>query len=793
MWAAFFPLVCIISYSSGLILSLAARSFLPIWCMPALCAALLLYANKYKAGGALLLSLLILGLFIGSVRIGMLQSSSLAGLEGKRAAIDLTVSSPLEPKGQKITFVAHATQARWQGLTANVDEDVLVEAFCGEGCPPEIDDLSEGSLASAQANISVPASTPGSDFDYGLYLRRRGINVTLAVSPDRLKILDGRRGGFQGVVDRLRMHARSSLRTVDGTHEKGLWGSAECLLQAMVLGDDHVVSDELISDFRDAGLLHMLAVSGQNVVLLGFIVLIFLRLIRVPRLPATAGAAAVIIVYVPLTGSGPSIVRAGIVGVLGMAALVLSRQTDRCYFLALAAAAILSLNPYSLLDPGFQLSFASVLAIFFIAPVFSNLLSFMPMALREAVAISTATGLATAPITLSSFHQVSLVTVPANVAAAPVAGPIMLLGVLAVATKPFLPLLAWIFVAGASICTGYMIVTARFFAGLPNSVFSGESPGLIVSSAYYCMLAAMVVISRKAAGGWEAVRLKSRKSAIALLMLLALTGIFVVGFSCASGAAGPPPGVFTVSFLDVGQGDAILIQEPPGEGGPQGYTVLIDGGPGDDVVDRLAECGVERLDAVFLTHPDADHLAGLLPVLNSLPVASVFDAAPPSGGSMYSDFQKLIEKKGITYHVTRRGDSVTYGDLRIEVLNPGDNLREGESNANSVVLLAGYRDLDILLPGDAEGDLLSTLEIDPVEIYKVPHHGSRDGSAAAVLEKIDPEVAVISVGEGNRYGHPAEQTLDALKEEGATIFRTDWQGTVAISLDEGNMKISTRK
>lgn len=814
----------VLIYITGLCLSLALNSSLILWAALGACVVLLLFVLTKEAaeagewfpfrlrenddsglfcagsrfasrrfggrvpapGAALLLLFLFLGIFMGCLRLQLLERSFLAGLEGRQAVIDITVTGPAKQKGDKTTFVGHATGVQWQGNSAKVSEDILVESFCRQNCPAEFSALQEGSLVRVHAAISKPVSSPGSDFDYGLYLRRRGINVTLQAGSEHLQILPERRGGISGLVDRIRSHARASLRT-------GTWGDSESLLQGMVLGDGHVVPDAIISDFQASGLLHMLAVSGQNVVLLGFILLLLLRALLMPRLAATVIAAAAICLYVPLTGAGPSIVRAGIVGVLGMAALVFSRQSDRYHFLALSAAVILSINPYSLLDPGFQLSFAAVLAIFFISPLFSRWLHFLPSALREAVAISAATGLATAPITLADFHQVSLVTVPANVAAAPVAGPIMLLGVLAIMVKPVMPLASWALVSAASVCTGYLISVARFFASFPGAVYAGGSPGLILTFAFYGTLAGMVLLARNGILTGARRRLKLRPG-IAVPVALLPVILILFGFACARGApAVSPPDSFRVSFLDIGQGDASLIQVPPGESSPQGYAILIDGGPGSGVVDRLKESGVTRLDAVFMTHPDADHSAGLLPVLSSFPVSAVFDAAPPSSSGLYRDFLKLVEQKGISYNIARKGQILTFGGLMLKVLHPGDNMKENDSNANCIVLLASLDDLDILLPGDAEGEVLSTLNLTPMEVYKVPHHGSRDGAAAAVLNMIRPEVAVISVGEGNRYGHPTDQTLGAIKEAGARIFRTDRQGTVRVSYVDGNMVISTEK
>lgn len=778
-------LLVVISYVTGVSASILLHSVPALWAGGLAAATLLPAAVKVRNSRlslpVLLLAFACLGLFAGTGRLMALEDSLLAGLSGKQIVLEATVSELPRSRGVKTRFVANAGFVSWAGgrYGVAVDEDVLVELFCHDGClPPMQKELKEGTRISIHGALSEPLSAPESDFDYGLYLRRRGINAVITAAPEKLTVLPGGRGGAAGVVDQVRNHARNSLGIGD-------WGAAGSLLKGMVLGDDRQVPDNVIDDFRASGLLHLLAVSGQNVVLLAFVVMFICRIFGVARIPAAAIAALAVCIYVPVTGAGPSIVRAGIVGVLGLAALILSRQISPYHFLALAAAAILSINPYSLLDPGFQLSFGAVLAIFLVAPMVASPIESLPLALREAVAIATAAGLATAPITLVHFHQVSLVTVPANVAAAPVAGVVMLLGTISILVAPLTAEAAWLLNAAASVCTGYLIVVARLFASLPGAVYTGSSPGLVAIALFYGMLTGMVAIWRHSRPGALAARLKKHRGlAIAAAVLFAT----LLGFACLGGEpAGTPPAAFTVSFLDVGQGDAVLIQDP------EGATVLIDGGPGTAIASLLKRSGVERLDAVILSHPHADHLAGLKAVLDKYPVGAVYDAASPSSSPLYRDFLKLAESKGIPYSVLRQGRALEFGELRLAIFSPGERQKEDDMNANSVVAVASYRGLDILCPGDAEGDVLATLDLPEVEVYKVGHHGSRDEHLKQVLDRVRPGVAVISAGEGNSYGHPADETLAKLMSAGARVFRTDRQGTVRVSLAGGNLQVETER
>ncbi|MBI5869370.1 MAG: DNA internalization-related competence protein ComEC/Rec2 [Actinobacteria bacterium] len=727
----------------------------------------------------LLLAFSFSGLFMGSIRLEMLGKSLLAEQSGKWMSVTATVSEPARLKGERISFIAHADHLSKYGVQLDVDEDVLVQLDCGGKCPARIGAiLDEGIRLRISGTVREPDSTPGADFDYGQYLRRRGINTVVSGLYEKVELLPGRRAGLAGLIDGIRRHSRESLGA-------GGWGDASELLRGMVLGDDDDISEEVIADFRAAGLLHLLAVSGQNVVLLGFIIMLICRALLVPRLAATAIAMLVICLYVPLTGAGPSIVRAGIVGVLGLAAYLFSRQTNAWHFLALAAAIILSINPWSLLDPGFQLSFGAVIAIFFVAPLFSAPLAVLPAALREAIAITTAASLVTAPVMMYHFNQISLVTVPANVAAAPVAGPVMLLGTLSILLSPVSSLAAWTLNGISATCTGYLIMVANFFAAMPDAVYNSGTPGLMAIGIFYGMLTGMVIISRTIGIPGMAAWLKGRRRySLALALLLAA----LLGMACfGGGATGMPPSAYTVSFLDIGQGDATLIQVPGGA------TVLIDGGPGSEVIDRLKAGGVTSLDAVILTHPHADHLGGLDEVLDEYPVAAVFDSGFPSSSPQYRDFLKLVKEKSIPYASLRRGQTLRFGDLTLECLSPGDTPSPDDTNANSVVLVAAYHGLDILCPGDGEEETLASLELQPVEVFKIGHHGSKDPALERTLDKLKPDATIISVGQGNTYGHPAESTLDKLRESGTKIFRTDQQGTIKVAQTDEGIEISTER
>lgn len=254
-------------------------------------------------------------------------------------------------------------------------------------------------------------------------------------------------------------------------------------------------------------------------------------------------------------------------------------------------------------------------------------------------------------------------------------------------------------------------------------------------------------------------------------------------------------GILQVDVLDVGQGDAILLRTPAGK------NVLIDAGDGQTKLPALlAARSVHSLDLVIASHPHADHIGGMDQVLSEIPVRLYVDNGVPHTTMTYEKVMKLVEAKQIPYRTARVGQVYKLDDgIRIEVLNPGDTyLRNTGSdlNANSVVVRVDHRDSCFLFPGDAEPETEQVLlhrHPEACEVLKVAHHGSNHSSTEPFLKAVQPKIALISVGRHNRYGHPGSDTLERLRHAGATIYRTDLDGTIHIDDDGRHITVTTDK
>ncbi|MHB9131916.1 MAG: MBL fold metallo-hydrolase [Armatimonadota bacterium] len=245
----------------------------------------------------------------------------------------------------------------------------------------------------------------------------------------------------------------------------------------------------------------------------------------------------------------------------------------------------------------------------------------------------------------------------------------------------------------------------------------------------------------------------------------------------------------TVSVIDVGQGDSILVQFPNGQ------DMLVDAGDkahGATVVNYLKSRHVTRIDILVATHPHADHIGGMGAVLAAFPVGKVWDDGYNLGSRTQQDFLQAIKKKGLQYGQPRAGFTQAIGDVRIDVLAPGKTLLGSDANNNSLVLRLVYGQTSVLLPGDMEAAERATVNNWPkTTVLKVAHHGSRNGTDTAFARALSPQVAIISYALGNSYGHPHQQALDALKAAGATVYRTGTQGTVVVTSNGKTVAVKT--
>ena len=700
----------------------------------------------------LVAAVLLAGTWWGSIRLDALDRSILAPRVGATARVDAVVTGPARRSEYALRLPARVVRFG----TLAVDEPVQLALPPGRAPP-------QGARVRLVAVVEEPRP-PDGRFDERTWLARKGVHVVVrGVSPWRVV---GRRGGIAGAGDRLRAHVARTLAA-------GATGEPRAVVAGIVLGEDEGISADLRESFRASGLYHLLAVSGQNVAFIAGGVLALVWLLGLPRWLGQVGVLATVLAYVLAVGWQPSVVRAGVAGCLASLAWLAARPQDRWYFLLLGAAVLLAWNPYTLLEPGFQLSFAAVAAIFLALPRLLRVLEGYPMPrpLRPVVAVAAACGFATAPILWLQFGEVPLYTVPANALAAPVVAPILGLGLGAAAIEPLLPGAAVALGAANALLATYLAACARLVGGLP---FAQTSSGVLLVALTATLLVPLGL--RRLRG-----RVPRELVAAAALVLVA-----AVAWRAAPTDAPPPTGL-RITFLDVGQGDAVLVQVPEG-------AVLVDQGPPEGKAARqLRALGIGRLALLVLTHPQRDHVGGAEDVLEAVRVDRVLDPRLHATSPDHAAAIHAARVRRVPVETARAGATYRLGALRLRVLWPDSPGLPGQDpNERAVVLLLSYGEIDALLTADAESHVVEPLRPPRVEILKVAHHGSADAALPTLLRSIQPEVAVISVGAGNDYGHPAASTLAALEADvGLEVFRTDEDGRVRVESDGARLEIRT--
>ena len=616
-----------------------------------------------------------------------------------------------------------------------------------DGHPVELrarGDLRQGAVVEVSGALAPVPPSDGS-FDRRQWLARQGVHESLAARDLRTV---GRRGGIAGVLDRLREGAHAALAA-------GGESEPERIATGVALGGSATLSDTTVEDFRASGLAHLLAVSGGNVVLLVAAVLGLAWVAGMPRALAHGCAIPAVVAYAAIVGGGPSVVRAAATGVLVSLAWLAGSDRDPWHLLALAAAAVLALDPWAVVGPGFLLSFAAVAAIHGLAPGIRAWLEGTPVPLRlcSALAVSSACTLATAPVALVFFGRTSLVaSLPANLLALPAIAPLLWLALAACVLWPVAP--------GATVVIDAAVRALGAYVGLVAHLgkwLDGALPG-------WALLFALL-------GGAVARCLRAHP---AVVVAGGLAGL-LVGLVWPAGRAVPPPArTLRVTFLDVGQGDATLIEAP-------GLRALVDTGPPAARVERiLRRRGVTSLDALLLSHDELDHDGRTAQILRSLRVSLLVRPVLPGASPSLTAGLVAARERGTRVIGGRAGLVVRRGAVELRIVGPLQATRSSPVNDTALVVRAQQGACTFLLPGDAESPVLLGDDLAPVGVLEVSHHGSGDVALERLLERLRPRLAVISVGAHNSYGHPAPATLATLARAGVPVRRTDVEGDIAL-------------
>jgi competence protein ComEC len=718
-------------------------------------------APRWLVGMVLAVAFLLLGTGWGGLRRQHVLDSPLAALHGRR--VDVSGSLSDEPEERDVGWTAElhvdmvADPDRAPGVAIRLSEPLWLE---GKGRPS---DLHRGDRVVVEGLLRAPRG------DFGEHLVDLGFPATMLVQEIR------RVGGPTSPLARAAVALRSALRS---SLERTLPAGESGLVMGLVLGDTSKLDEGVEEDFRATGLSHLTAVSGENLAMFIAPVLGLLTMLGLGRWWRFGIGLGAVGFFIVLTGGEPSVLRAAAMAGLTLLGVFLGRPRSPPAIMGGSILALLGLDPSLVYSIGFQLSVGATVGMAFLSAPLAARIPRVPEGLALAIGTTLGAQIGVSPLILFYFGVVPLVTLPANILAFPAVGPGMLLGLAAGALGlVFVPL------GGAvGVLAGLPL---RYLEGLADHLARSPLPSVTSPTGRLPVLVGGVAVG--AALGWwlQSGQRLSRRAMFGVGLVLPL---FVWSTAL---RAGPPPAL-TVVFFDVGQGDGALVRSPGGA------TLLVDGGPDPDLVAlKLASLGVRRIDVMIGTHPHADHVVGLPSVLSRFVVGLILDPGCPSDAPYYQDYLRAVAAAHVPMQQTHPGSVVTVADMRLEIIGPEQCFKGTNSDPNndSIVFRLQVGQTSILFPGDAEEPNQTDLLRDyagslSAVVLKVPHHGG-DTNLGEFLQSIHAAVAVVSVGQPNRYGHPVQSVLDELAADGMRVYRTDLDGDVTVTFRGTEVLVDT--
>ena len=555
----------------------------------------------------------------------------------------------------------------------------------------------------------------------------------------------------------------------------GLGGDGGALVPGLAIGDTSGVGEELDTAMRASSLSHLTAVSGANCAIVTAAAFALAALCRLGRGPRVVSALVALCGFVVLVTPQPSVVRAGAMAVAVLVAIALGRPGGGVAALAVAVIGLLAFDPWLARDYGFALSAAATAGLLLLAgPLAGRLSRVMPAPLAVVLAVPLSAQLACQPILVLLDPAIALYGVPANLLAAPAAPVGTVVGLLGCLILPVLPSVGAAFLQVAWLPASWIALVAHGAAGLPGGrlPWLPDAAGALLLGGCTALALGLAMTGRR----------HRRARAIASAVLAICLGVPIgTGFGAPAVIGATRPGTWDVAACDIGQGDAVVVRSADA-------TALIDTGPEPAALDRcLALLGVDRLDLLVMTHWDADHAGGAAAVVGR--VDTVIHG-PLDGGRSDRVLGPLVRGGAEALEVVA-GHEGRLGDAAWRVVWPKPRAAPG-NDASVVIALDAPTFRGVFLGDLGEGAqerMLASVDLGPVDLVKVAHHGSADQSERLYAE-LDATVGVIGVGADNGYGHPTDRLLGLLREAGTTAVRTDRSGTATLTADaEGGFRL----
>lgn len=605
-------------------------------------------------------------------------------------------------------------------------------------------------------------------YDYMKYLKTKKICGSLIVDGEVKLIKTKNINPIFTIINKLSIIFKQNLKKLLPKQE------AE-LEQGILLGDTSDIESDIKDDFRKCNLSHMLAVSGAHLsyLVLGINTVLSKKSFGIRRRKILS--IMFILIFMVIVNMSPSVVRAGISTIIAIFATLIYRKQDTYTTISIALLLTLLNNPFAIFDVGLQLSYLATLSIIvfyskFTQKQFNNKVK---KYLYESTILTVSANILILPITIYEFNTIPINSVISNLLAGPLLGICIILGMFMVIISTVCFPVSKLIAFPLQIILKILIKIIELISKIPFGNYTVKTPWFIVVFLTYAIIATLIY---------------NKKKMTKILTMVTLI-IFVVMQVCAFINI---DGKLKIYFIDVGQGDSMLVKTV------RGKNILIDGGGSKDpdydigekiLVPYLLDRRIKTLDYVIISHFDEDHATGVAQILGKIDVSSIILTRQLEENDIYRHILSIAKEKKIKLIYVKEGDVLKIGGIKISIIHPENKLMiNNPMNNNSIVCKVEYNSFSMLLTGDIEmeaEELILRKNINlKADVLKVAHHGSKTSTTGEFLKAINPKVALIGVGKNNNFGHPSNEVIQRLKENGTRIYRTDENGEISITVNK---------
>lgn len=623
--------------------------------------------------------------------------------------------------------------------------------------------------------VLKPPRRPGNpgEFDYPRYLSHSGIYYNLGIKHSSNLQITARASGPLRWLDEFRAGGESVFKETLPQQEA-------FILLGMLLGTREGIDEDQYDDFQKTGIIHLFSVSGLHVSFLLLLTGWIVSLLGLSKGKRFIVGATVLLLYGTMIAWPVCVIRSIFMGILGLLAYYSGRKNDMMNALAIAGVFNLLIDPAALFTISFQLTFLAAWGLIFIFPRLRKAFPRQGWG-WDMIWLPISAELAVMPLVAYYFNILTPVSIITNILVSYISGAAVILGFIALFLAPVIPILAALFLYPAGFCVEVILLIVKWVQFFPGGYIWVATPAVFFIVLYYAgVVSGLLALDSPSWRKW------AYPSAV-LLLLFIIVLLIPAGFY--------HRGQLEIDFIDVGQGDSILIKTP------QGKFILLDGGGSmlydvgkTTVMPYLHRRGIRSLSMIINSHPDNDHLQGLASVAEETPTGIIAVPQTLLDAEEYRFLKQTAQRREITWCGLSAGQEIKIEEgLSIKVLHPGRDNHLEDNNNQSVVLRVSYGNFSALLSGDIEKEAMQSLleqgAITATTIVKVPHHGSKGSLLPEFYQQLNARYAIISVGKDNQFGHPNPATLAALEKANLKILRTDQNGAVIILTDGRNMQI----